>query len=310
MSGAGSVVRVAVPATSANLGPGFDALGLALQWHDVVEVEVRPDGLEVSVSGVGADDVPWDERHLVVRAVCATFEALGQPSPGLAVRCANSVPHGRGLGSSAAAIVAGVLAARSLAGADLDDEAVLALAARLEGHPDNVAACLLGGLTIAWTAGGASRAVRLEVHPDVRTVVCVPDGQLATEAARGLLPDVVPHGDAARTAGRAALLVEALTRRPRPDLLLDATEDALHQQYRAAAMPATMALVEDLRARGLPAVLSGAGPAVLVLATGEQDVTVPEPWRVHRLAVERRGATASRAGDSSVTARLRNADPA
>lgn len=306
--GAGSGVRVTIPATSANLGPGFDTLGLALQWHDVVEAELRPSGLEVTIDGAGAGDVPQDERHLVVRAMRATFEELGGQPPGLVVRCMNTVPHGRGLGSSAAAIVAGVLAARALAGGGLDDEAALALAARLEGHPDNVAPCLLGGLTIAWTSGGAARAVKLEVHPDVQPVVCVPEGHLATEAARGLLPDVVPHGDAARTAGRAALLVEALTRRP--DLLLDATEDALHQPYRAAAMPATMALVADLRARGLPAVVSGAGPSVLVLATGGQDVTVPEPWHVRRSAVERRGATASREGDSSVTARLRNAGPA
>lgn len=306
--GAGSGVRVTVPATSANLGPGFDTLGLALQWHDVVEAELSPSGLEVRVDGAGADEVPRDERHLVVRAMRATFEELGGQPPGLVVRCSNTVPHGRGLGSSAAAIVAGVLAARALAGGDLDDEAALALAARLEGHPDNVAPCLLGGLTIAWTSGGAARAVKLDVHPDVQPVVCVPEGHLATEAARGLLPDAVPHGDAARTAGRAALLVEALTRRP--DLLLDATEDALHQPYRAAAMPATMALVADLRARGLPAVVSGAGPSVLVLAAGGQDVTVPEPWQVRRSAVERTGATASREGDSSVTAWLRNAGPA
>jgi len=308
VSGAGSVVRVVVPATSANLGPGFDALGLALQWHDVVEAEVSSGGLEVSVSGAGADDVPRDERHLVVRAMRATFDAIGESPPGLTVRCLNSVPHGRGLGSSAAAIVAGVLGARSLAGGGLDDDAALALAARLEGHPDNVAPCLLGGLTISWMSNGVARAVGLDVHPDVRPVVCVPESRLATEAARGLLPDAVPHSDAARTAGRAALLVEALTRRP--DLLLDATEDALHQPYRAAAMPATMALLQDLRARGLPAVLSGAGPSVLVLTTGEQEVAVPDTWQVRRVPVERRGATTSRAGDTPVTAKLRNAGPA
>jgi homoserine kinase len=297
MSAADRAVRVTVPATSANLGPGFDALGLALDRHDVVEAQVLPDGLEVTVTGVGADDLPLDGRHLVVRAMRAAFGELGSQPAGLRVRCSNSIPHGRGLGSSAAAIVAGVVAARTLAGAPLDDEAVLALAARLEGHPDNVAPCLLGGLTIAWTAEGTVRATRLDVHPEVRPVVCVPGGQLSTQAARGLLPPTVPHADAARTAGRAALLVEALTRQP--ELLLDATEDALHQAYREPAMPDTLALVREFRAHGLAATVSGAGPSVLVLTTGSQVVPVPGGWTVLPLAVDRHGAVpvwADRAG--------------
>lgn len=290
MTDHGATVRVTVPATSANLGPGFDALGLALTWHDVVEVTTTPAGVEIEVDGAGANEVPRDESHLVVRAVRATLDELGMSVGGLRLRCANAIPHGRGLGSSAAAIVAGVLAARELAGADRDDAAALTTAARLEGHPDNVAPCLLGGLTIAWMAGDRAKAARVEVHNDIEPVVCVPAATLPTEAARGLLPRTIPHADAAYTAGRAALLVEALTRRP--DLLLDATDDLLHQHYREPAMPDTLALVHRLRGRGLAAVVSGAGPSVLVLVTADRAVTPGEGWDVHRLAVDRAGARA------------------
>lgn len=285
-------VRVTVPATSANLGPGFDALGLALALHDVVEAELTDGGIEVQVSGVGAGEVPLDGDHLVVRSMRAAFTSLGFEVTGLRVSCTNTIPHGRGLGSSAAAIVAGVLAARALAGAPDDLEAALALAADLEGHPDNVAPCLLGGLTIAWSSSGKAMAAALDVHSDVRPVVCVPAVSLSTEAARGLLPASVPHAAAARNAGRAALLVEALTRRP--DLLLDATEDELHQSYRAPAMPDTLALVKDLRARGIAAVVSGAGPSVLALTIADQRIGDVPGWQVLDLPVERRGAVTTR----------------
>jgi homoserine kinase len=292
-----SGVRVTVPATSANIGPGFDALGLALAWHDVVQVTTATAGVEIDVDGMGAHNVPRDQSHLVVQAIRATLDELGATVGGLRLRCTNAIPHGRGLGSSAAAIVAGVLAARELAGVGRDDEAALATAARLEGHPDNVAPCLLGGLTISWTSGDRVRAVRTDVHPDIEPVVCVPDETLSTDAARGLLPGVVPHADAADNASRAALLVEALTRRP--DVLLDATEDFLHQSYREPAMPDTLALVHRFRGRGLPAVVSGAGPSVLVLATGGQAVVPGPGWDVHRPAVDAQGAVAQavRLGD-------------
>ncbi|HEU4540456.1 MAG TPA: homoserine kinase [Jiangellaceae bacterium] len=285
-------VRVSVPATSANLGPGFDALGLALGWYDVVEAELAENGLDVRVTGAGAGEVPLDGDHLVVRAMRGTFASLGVEVAGLRLACTNSIPHGRGLGSSAAAIVAGVLAARALAGAVDDVDAALALAAKIEGHPDNVAPCLLGGLTIAWSPSGRVRAVALDVHPDVRPVVCVPAESLSTETARGLLPASVPHAAAARNAGRAALLVEALTRRP--DLLLDATEDELHQPYRAPAMPDTLTLMKDLRERGIAAVVSGAGPSVLALTIGDQYVAKVPGWEVRALPVDRRGAGTTR----------------
>jgi homoserine kinase len=269
-------VGIRVPATSANLGPAFDCAGLALTCHDVLEFSVAPSGLTVEVSGVGAGELPTDESHLVVRAFRAACAELGWSPPGLRVVAANGIPQGRGMGSSAAAVVAGVLAARELCPevAVRDDAAVLRAATELEGHPDNVAACLLGGATLSWMTAEGARAERLEVDRSVAPVLLVPPDTLSTHLARGLLPELVPHADAAHAAGRAALLVHALT--AEPSLLFAATEDRLHQRQRAAAMPESIALVDRLRARGLAAVVSGAGPSVLVLAVKRSDEG-PEP---------------------------------
>ncbi len=299
MAWADEAVLVRVPATSANLGPGFDALGLALSLHDEVQARVVQSGLSIEVAGEGAADVAdAEEKHLMVRAMRAAFDELGggQP-PGIALRCVNRIPHGRGLGSSAAAIVAGILAARALAGATLGPGEALPLASELEGHPDNVAPCLYGGLTVSWIARHTARAVRLEPARQVTPVAIIAPSPVSTEVARGLLPKDVPHADAVRTAGRAALLVAALTQRP--DALLDATEDRLHQDYRAPAMPATHDLVGRLRGAGLPAVVSGAGPSVLALLTSGQgldklDSIVKETgigWLISPLDVERQGAS-------------------
>jgi homoserine kinase len=277
-------VHVRVPATSANLGPGFDALGLALALHDDIVVRVADSGLSVDVAGMGAATVARNARNLVVRAMRAAFDRLGGRPRGLEVVCANHIPHGRGLGSSAAAIVAGVVAARGLVvgGAErMDDAAALALATELEGHPDNVAACLYGGLTLAWTDSDGAHATALDVDPAIAPVVFVPGTSSSTKAARRMLPDVVPQADAAHNAGRVALLVDALRRHP--DRLLTATEDRLHQSYRADAMPRTGALLADLRAAGIPATVSGAGPSVLALTT--------ESTRSEAMAMGRRGWT-------------------
>jgi len=286
---------VRVPATSANLGPGFDSFGLALELYDDVVVRVAESGLAVDVAGEGADEVRRDKRNLVVRAVQATFDALGGQPRGLEIVCANRIPHGRGLGSSAAAIVAGVLAARELVlgGSErLPDDAMLRLAAQLEGHPDNVAACLLGGFTMAFDNVGVIDAVRLDVHKSIAPVVFIPATVSSTAKARRMLPATVPHHDAAANAARAALLVQALTKRP--DLLFVATADALHQQYRAPAMPRSAALMAKLRDAGVPAVISGAGPTVLALATSAtaDDVAdVETRWfTASRLAVGTQGA--------------------
>jgi homoserine kinase len=294
-----AAVRVRVPATSANLGPGFDAFGLALGLYDDVVVRVADSGLHVDIAGEGAETLPRDEKHLVVRSLRTAFDLLGGQPRGLEVVCANRIPHGRGLGSSSAAICAGIIAARAVTiggPGQLDDTALLELATEIEGHPDNVAACLMGGFTVAWTEGGAARAVRMEPAASLVPVVFVPGTPLLTETARGLLPRTVPHVDAAANAGRAALLVEALTRRP--ELLLAATEDRLHQEYRGPAMPETLALVNRLRAEGVPAVVSGAGPTVLALTdesagTGADKVSrlAGEGWAANRLALDAAGAS-------------------
>ncbi|MEU1810153.1 homoserine kinase [Micromonospora aurantiaca (nom. illeg.)] len=284
-------VRVRVPATSANLGPGFDALGLALGRHDDVTAEVTGGGVRVSVTGEGAGELPPDERHLIVTAMRATFDALGAQPPGLALECVNRIPQARGLGSSSAAIVAGVLAARALvADGDrrMDDDAALRLAAELEGHPDNVAPCLLGGFTIAWTEPGGARAVSLPVAPAVRPTVFVPAERGLTSVARAALPASVPHADAASNAGRAALLVHALT--ADPALLLPATVDRLHQDQRAPGMPATAALVAALRAAGVAAVVSGAGPTVLALSEVPAGFQAGTDWRRWELPIDVSGA--------------------
>jgi homoserine kinase len=271
-------VTVRVPASSANLGPGFDALALALGLHDRVEVAVTAAGLDIEVAGEGAGSVPCDESHLVVMALRATLDALGEPQPaGLALRCHNVIPHARGLGSSAAALVAGVGAGYGLAGVELDAAEragrALQVAASFEGHADNAAASLLGGLVVAWQCGNEFHATRLSPHPSLSPVVLLPESTSATATTRGLLPQRVPLRDAAFNAGRAALAVHALT--ARPDLLLAATEDRLHQQYRRPAYPATTALVETLRESGIAAAVSGAGPAVLAFITGTASRTAP-----------------------------------
>lgn len=272
-------VTVRVPATSANLGPGFDSFGLALARYDEVSGHLRETGLLIEVAGVGEGEVPLTHEHLVVRAVSKAFHAVGENLPGLALNCRNCIPHGGGLGSSAAAIVAGVLLGRELivgtGGPRLSDDDVLALANEMEGHPDNVAPALLGGFTLAFLdPDGRPVAVRREVHPDIRVVVFSAHQSSSTHLTRGLLPAMVPHADASANAAAAGLLVHAMT--VDPSFLLPATRDRLHQDYRAPSMPASAALVTQLRQHGVAAVISGAGPSVIALVTGDFAV---DDWR-------------------------------
>ncbi|WP_460715199.1 homoserine kinase [Nocardioides dilutus] len=290
-------VRVEVPATSANLGPGFDSLGLALELRDRLEAEVRPEGLVVEVTGHGADSVPRDASHLVVRSMTAAFEALGVTPAGLRLACDNAIPHARGLGSSSAAIVGGLVLARALVrdGPErLDDHALFRLAAEIEGHPDNVAPAAYGGFVISGREAGEWYAVRAPVDGRVVAAAFVPADPLSTEVARGLLPETVPHADAAADAGRSALLVAALG--GATEHLLTATRDYLHQEQRRPAMPDSLALVDRLRSEGHAAVVSGAGPTVLVLAdstlvsAGDLAAACPVGWEHHVLLVADEGA--------------------
>lgn len=289
-------VRVSVPATSANLGPGFDSLGLALDMRDHLEAEILSEGLVVEVHGAGADAVPLDESHLVVRSMRTAFEQMGRQPPGLRLTCTNVVPHARGLGSSSAAIVGGVALARALVsegGLLLDDDALFRLAARLEGHPDNVAPACFGGFVISGHEAGEFYAVGSDVDSRLSTVVFVPPTPVSTEVARALLPAEVPHADAAASTGRAALLVAALA--GRPEHLLRATRDYLHQDYRRPAMPESLALVDRLRHEGVAAVISGAGPTVLAFTDATSPsiealrARAPGDWTVLPLAVDRDG---------------------
>lgn len=264
-----------VPASSANLGPGFDCLGIALGMHDEVTVETTSSGLMVEVVGEAAGEVPLDANHLVVRAILSGLAHAGYSVAGLHLRCVNVIPHSRGLGSSAAAAVSGLAAASGLLSASgvaaaLSADEMVQLSSEFEGHPDNAAASVLGSAVVTWTEprNGADRyqARRLRVHPDITATVFVPSTESSTALTRGLLPDSVPRADAVHNLSRAALAVVALT--SDPGCLLAATEDRLHQPYRAAAMGPTAELVAALRSRGLAATVSGAGPSVLVLGTG------------------------------------------
>ncbi|MGV0397522.1 homoserine kinase [Corynebacterium suicordis] len=268
----GTSVHVKVPASSANLGPGFDTLGLAVSLYDHVYVEVIDSGLEVEVSGEGENDNPLDERHLVVRAIRAGLNAADVTVRGLRVRCQNSIPQSRGLGSSAAAAVAGVMAANGLAGKTLSESTLIQLASTFEGHPDNAAASILGNAVVSWTnisvdgrTAPQYEAARVDVHPEIKATAFVPDFHASTEAVRRVLPSNVSHLDARFNVSRAAVMSVAL--RDRPDLLWEGTRDKLHQSYRAEVLPVSAEWVNRLRNYGYPAFLSGAGPTVMVLST-------------------------------------------
>ena len=265
-AGPGRRVAVRVPATSANLGPGFDTLGLALSVYDELVVEqLDGDRLEVEVEGEGTADVPRDASHLVVRAMAHAYASVGRALPGIRLSARNVIPHGRGMGSSGAAVVAGILAAKGLLAGEVEfsDVDLLRLATELEGHPDNVAPGLFGGLTIAWMDATGPQHKQLIVHRGVSPLVLVPAYTMSTSQARSLQPPQVSTADAVFNVSRSALLIAALTQSP--ELLLDATADRLHQDYRAAAMPESAALITALREEQLAAVVSGAGPTVMVL---------------------------------------------
>ncbi len=309
----GRSASVQVSATSANLGPGYDCAGLCLSLYDDLTATVIDHGLEIEVDGHGADDVPKDDSHLVVRSIRHAFAHVGRTMPGIRLECVNRIPHGRGLGSSSAAIVAGLLLAAGLlddeAGDLVDQRVLVELACDLEGHPDNVAPAILGGFTLAWmTEQGVGRAVRLTAHQAIAPVVAIPETKLETQRARELLPDTVDHAEAAFNAGRSALLPVAFTgidgQSPSRELLLAATHDLLHQDARQPAYPHSHSLVMQLRDRGIPAMISGAGPTVIALGVEGSDLSASaveaamvdvlgaeaQDWQVSTLVVDPQGA--------------------
>jgi homoserine kinase len=293
------LVRVLAPATSANLGPGFDAAGLALDWWDTLEVRAAP-MTSITVAGEQAEAITKSEDNLVLGAMRRLAGEVGASLPPLHLDVVKGFSLGRGFGSSAAAVALGLLAARQLLAPDLSDTALLGMATELEGHPDNAAACLSGGATLCWIEGGSVRSRAVPVHPDLVALALVASEPMPTLEARRLLPAEVRFGEAARTAGRAALLAPALA--GDFDLLLPATEDVLHQPMRLAAAPTSGRVLELLRERGQAAFLSGAGPSLLVLcprsgwdgaeADAEEALKVvgADGWEVRRLELARTGA--------------------
>lgn len=296
-------VQVQVPATSANLGPGFDCLGLALTMQDRYMAQVMDEsGVDIDVTGEGAQSVPTTDKNLVIKAMYKGFDFLGGRPRGIALRQLNVIPHGRGLGSSAAAIVGGLSLARALVlggNERMSNEDMLNIANEMEGHPDNVSAAIFGNATLSWQeiqrSSVVAQSLNFEVDPRIGALAFVPATELSTSKARKMLPESIPHVDAVKNSSNVAVLVQALQHRP--DLLLGATEDYLHQSYRKDAMPASFALMTKLRKAGVAAFISGAGPTVLVLHTGgeseasELQRAAGEKFQMISLGISRTGVS-------------------
>ncbi|WP_134322520.1 homoserine kinase [Cumulibacter soli] len=262
-------ITAQIPATTANLGPGFDCMGLALNIHDTVSVEAASgEGDEIIVTGVGADTLPRDRTHMVLGTMRDLFEAQRWDIGPVRLTCENRIPHGQGLGSSASAIVAGLFVGKAYAaeaGYDVSTADLLQIGSDIDGHPDNVAPCLNGGLNVSWEDDGVWGVAHLDPHPEIHAILAIPSAVLSTSVARGLIPQTVSHRDAVRNSARAALCIHAFT--ADPSLLLPATADYLHQGYRAAAYQDSYDLMQRLRAEGVAAAISGAGPAVVMFTT-------------------------------------------
>jgi homoserine kinase len=261
---------VLVPASSANLGPGFDSFGLALDLFNRFEAELADDW-SVAIHGEGEGRLSSGAGNLVARCMASAFAEAGSPQLRAAIRCENLIPTGSGLGSSSTAIVGGLLLGEKLANADFGERRRLEIAAEIEGHPDNVAAALLGGFTVCWSEHGLARCARFEPARGLASVVVPAVGELATRTARAMLPDDVPHKDAAFNVAHAGLLAAAIVS-GRPDLLGAALADRLHEPYRAAAvsdLSTVHGILSDAGAAGVA--LSGAGPTVIGLVAAETD---------------------------------------
>jgi len=300
-------IQVQVPASTANLGPGFDCLGLALNMHDRYMAQVMDEvGVDIDVTGEGADNVLTTEKNLIIKAMYKGFDFLGGRPRGIALRQLNVIPHGRGLGSSAAAIVGGLALARGLVlggNERMSNDEMLTIANEMEGHPDNVSAAIFGSANLAWQESQRGQVIaqslNFEVDPRIGALAFVPATEFSTSKARKMLPETIPHSDAVKNSSNVAVLVQALQHRP--DLLLGATEDYLHQSYRQDAMPQSYALMTKLRKAGVAAFISGAGPTVMVLHTGG-DTEAAELARAAGEKFQMISLGVSRAGVSVVTA--------
>ena len=263
-----TIVKVRIPATSANMGPGFDCLGMALDIWNTVELETGGHGFEIT--GEGSDQLPRDPSNMVYRGVARVFEELGRTTPSFRIVCHNDVPLTRGLGSSSAALVGGLVAGNSVSGNLLTQSELLDIGASIEGHPDNVVPALLGGCQVAVSHEGSVVAAPVPLPDDLSAVLFVPSAPMPTEQARAILDPNVTRSDAVFNIGRAALLVQALASGDLTGLAV-ATDDRLHQAARQTMFPAMRNLFRAaLGAGALGVFLSGAGPTVLALAQGRE----------------------------------------
>ncbi|HJR46334.1 MAG TPA: homoserine kinase [Actinomycetota bacterium] len=276
-----AAVKVRVPATVANLGPGFDALGVAVRMHLEIDIEPRRDSIDIMVEGEGAEQLPADDTNLVIRSMNAFFDHVGRRPPGFAVRVKNPIPLGAGLGSSSAAVVGGLFAARAVTGRTVPQIEMVQLATGIEGHPDNVLPALLGGLVVCYHGSTDNELKYLRLEPSERLVpmLAVPREGFSTQQARKALPEDVAFSDAQFTASRAALLVAAMTSGSGSDVLSDAMNDRLHEPHRMKLMPETAAVHQELREAGLPVALAGAGPSLLIVIPRPEAATRAEQVR-------------------------------
>jgi len=287
-------VHIRVPASSANLGSAFDCAGLGLNIYDDIHAQITQSrGVHVETTGVAAAELPTDCDHLVARAMKIGFDALGVRPAGFTIRCHNNISHGQGLGSSAAAIIGGLAAARALVvGGEslLSDSDLLTIALQLEPHPDNLSASLYGGFTVAWvTEDGQAECIHAKPHDDLQVTLCLPSSIAPTDQARAVLPSQIPLTDAVVNIGASALLFHAIT--SQPQLLLAATRDAIHQDRRRAMFAPSLDVLHTLRAQHIPAAISGAGPALVVFDDAEvvSTIVTGSDWQIIPVDVAQRG---------------------
>jgi homoserine kinase len=276
-----AAISVRVPATVANLGPGFDAFGIAIRMYLEVELEPRRDTIDVSLDGEGSGELPADETNLVIRSMDAFFTHIARRPSGFAVTIKNPIPLASGLGSSAAAVVGGLMAARALAGSKVHQTELISLATEIEGHPDNVLPALLGGLVVCYRNQKSGELDHYQLEPSERLVpiIVVPRKGFPTTKAREALPGDVSFADAQFTASRAGLLVGAMTAGAGSDVLAEAMNDRLHEPHRMKLMPETAAVLTELRDAGLPAAMAGAGPSILAVVPKPEAATRTEQIR-------------------------------
>lgn len=265
------MIRVQVPATTANLGPGLDCLGMALQLYNSVEVSTAPTGLIIEIHGEGSGDIPKDERNMVYQAAVKVFNHVNTPPPGMKIRLINSIPVARGLGSSTAAIAGGMIAANILSGNKLSTKEIINLAYCMEGHPDNIAASILGGIVVAAFAEGEVKCRKIPAPANMKAVVAIPDFTLPTKNSREALPQQVPISDVIFNLGRIALLTSALYTGDM-NLIGTAMEDRIHQPYRVSLVPGMKKVFAAAKLAGAKGIaLSGSGPAIIAYAEHNAD---------------------------------------